>query len=92
MDLMEMLSSSSSSTQKVEKASYKLMLGEHWLCSVTLDVNNKRNNALHSALAAKQQELGLEEMIQVLNAVVSKCTLEKSSPKISEKLDLSALL
>ncbi len=92
MDLMEMLSSSSSTSQKVEKASYKLMLGEHWLCSVTLDVNNKRNNALHTALASKQQELALDDMLQVLNAVVSKCTLEKSSPKVSEKLDLSSLL
>ena len=92
MDLMEMLSDSSTSKTDVTKASYKLMLGSYWLCSVTLDKDNKRNNPLHEALASKQASLSSDEMIEVLSAVLSKVTLEKSSPKVADKLDLSSLL
>jgi len=92
MDLMEMLSSSSPTTSDVTKASYKLMVGTYWLCSITLDKDNKRNNPLHEALASKQADLSAEEMLEVLKAVLAKVTLEKSSPKIADKLDLSSLL
>ena len=92
MDLMDILSSASSTSAKVTKASYKLMIGDNWLCSITLDSENKRNNPLHSALASKQEELSADQVIEILNALMTKCTIVKSSPKVSEKLDLSSLL
>ncbi len=92
MDLMDILSSATSSSTKVEKKSYKINIGDMWLCSITLDVNNKRNNPLHSALSEKQTDMTSEQMVELLTALLAKASIEVSTPKISEKLDLSALL
>ena len=94
MDLMAILSSASesSSTKATTKRSYKINIAGQWLCSVTIDVDNKRNNPLHSALAEKQQSLKGDEMVQIISALLAKSEVEVSQPKASEKLDLSSLL
>ncbi len=92
MDLMSILSSASESSAKATKRSYKINVAGQWLCSITIDVDNKRNNPLHAALAEKQQSLTGDEMLQILTALICKSEIEVSQPKVSEKLDLSSLL